>query len=125
MDGLPVCEVHRLQVGPLGLSLGDVDAGGGNGQGLIALPVVKVKWLDDRQTCGQVLAFIHEGTAPDLPGCALYHAGMCGRTHGARCVFHEDADAEVWRKAADWRLLPGGGAVHKSLWPEFGWEVMP
>jgi hypothetical protein len=125
MDGLPVCEVHRLQVGPVGVTFGDIDAGGGDGSRLAMLPVVQVKWFDERQICPAVLAFVHEGTAPDLATCQHYRAGLCGRCPGARCAFHEADDADLWRKAADWRPLPGGGVVHCDLWPVYGLGVLP
>jgi hypothetical protein len=67
-----------------------------------------------------VLAFIHDGELPDLAGCDQYDGGRCVR--GGLCAFHEDADADVWRKAADWRILPGGGVVHRDLWPAYGLE---
>jgi hypothetical protein len=120
MDTLPVCEVDRLGVGPVGLTLGTTDAGGGAGLALVVLPAVKVKWFDERQICALVLAFVHDAAAPDLVTCGHYRAGMCGRMPGACCAFQEDAGADVWRKAADWRLLPGGGAVHRDLWPVYG-----
>ena len=40
MDTLPVCEVDRLQVGPMGVMLGATDAGGGAGMTLIIIPSV-------------------------------------------------------------------------------------
>jgi hypothetical protein len=110
MDTLPVCAVDGLQVGPMGLTIGEIDEGGSDGSGLAIIPAVKVTWFDERQTCPTVLEFVHDG-------------GSCAR--GGVCAFHEDADADVWRKAADWRLLPGGGAVHRALWPVYGLEALP
>jgi hypothetical protein len=123
MDCLPVCEVDPLGIGPAGLTCGGVDAGGGAGQALVIIPAIMVKWFDERQICPAVLAFVHEGTAPDLSGCGFYRAGLCGRMAGECCAFQEPDDAEIWCKAADWRALPGGGVVHRDLWPVYGWGV--
>jgi hypothetical protein len=121
VNRLPVCEVDRLGVGPVGLTIGTTDAGGGAGLALVVLPAVKVKWFDERQICALVLAFVHDGAVPDLASCDFYRAGSCRRSGGAAgCAFCEGDDAEIWRKAADWRLLPGGGAVHRDLWPVYG-----
>ena len=125
MDSLPVCEVDRLQVGPVGVTLGATDNGGGAGMTLIIIPAVKVKWFDERQTCPAVLAFMHDGDAPDLAACQFYRAGECGRMADHCCAFAEPEDSEIWRKAADWQMLPGGGVVHRDLWPVFGLERMP
>jgi hypothetical protein len=102
--------------GRLGLTLGDVDQGGGNGSGTLAIPVVALRMADERQFCALVLAFLHEGQAPDLGKCPAYRAGMCARAGaGVRCALHEDPDAAIWTAAQSWRWVPGVGVLHVNL----------
>jgi hypothetical protein len=92
------------------------------GAGKVRIPIRQVAWMDERQNCIRVLAFVHEAVAPDLIKCPQYRAGNC--TRGGVCAFHEDAGAEVWRKAAGWKFDPASGyVVPESLWAAFGLAV--
>lgn len=96
----------------------------GTGDGKVRIPIHKVEWLDERQTCLRVLSFVHEGAAPDLTTCTQYQAGCC--TRGGICAFHEGPDAAIWRKAAGWQYDPASGCVvPESLWAAFGLAVTP
>jgi hypothetical protein len=126
---IPVIEVPASAIGPLGITLGpSPDAGGGRETaGTVVIPLLKVNWLDERQTCIRVLAFVHDGQTPDLAGCPQYRGGSCTRGgSGTPCAFLEDPNAAIWRKAAGWKYDPVSGcAVPKSLWADFGLEVGP
>ncbi len=116
---LPVIELPAECFGELGITLGRTDAGGGNGQGHMFIPIREVKWMDERQLCKDVLAFVHAGNAPDLPGCVMYRAGKCGLMHEAPCAFHEGPDAEIWQQARNWQRKDGA-VIHRDLWAEYG-----
>lgn len=119
---VPVICVDSSQIGPLGVTLGNTDAGGGAGSELIMIPLlITGKWFDHRQTCRQVVAFVQFDALPDLSACAMYHAGQCDR--GGQCAFTEGPNADIWHLATDWLPAPDGSAmVHRNLWPEFGLE---
>jgi len=102
----------------------DPDSGGSSDPGGVTIPVRQVTWFDERAVCALVLRFLHDEELPDLPSCSQYHAGQCSRMGpGVVCAFHEGPDADVWRRAAEWRMIdvPGVGwaAVQRQLWPEF------
>ena len=121
---IPVIEVPASAIGPWGVTVGPaLDAGGGREPaGAVVIPLLKVNWLDERQTCIRVLAFVHDGQTPDLAGCPQYRAGECSRGgRGTPCAFREDPDAAIWRKAAGWKYDPVSGCVvPASLWADFG-----
>jgi hypothetical protein len=121
---LPVITVDPAAIGLLGITLGpSPDRGGGReAAGAVVIPLLKVNWFDDRQTCVRVLAFVHGGQSPDLAGCPQYRGGSCAR--GGLCAFLEDRNAAIWRKAAGWKYDPvSGGCVSRELWADFGLEV--
>ena len=74
------------------------------------VPILKVTWFDDRQTCSRVhdyLDHVIEGTYSDYSGCTAYAAGVCGDTGGAGlpCMFHEPESAPIWQRARGWKRV--------------------
>lgn len=75
------------------------------------IPVVKVNWMDERQTCQLVLRYLAgeiEGSQDQYMGCQSYMefgCARCGQADPQRCVFEEPEYAEIWHKAMAWRLL--------------------
>ena len=82
-----------------------------------AVPIVKVAWFDDRQTCSLVhdyLAGDIEGRFEEYRGCRSYAAGVCAGTGGAGmlCLFHEPDQSLAWGRARQWeRVQTQSGAV--------------
>jgi hypothetical protein len=71
-----------------------------------AIPVVEMRWFDERETCRRALRFLAgdiDGAPSDYQTCAQYRGRACAR--GGLCLFHEADDAAIWRKASTWRLL--------------------
>ncbi len=73
-----------------------------------AVPIVKVAWFDDRQTCRLVHDYLEgaiEGAFEEYRGCRSYAAGVCAGTGGAGlpCLFHEPDTAQGWSLARRWR----------------------
>jgi len=81
---------------------------------LVAVPVVDVRWFDDRQTCRlahDYLEGLTEGTPDDWEACTSYNAGECGRS-GRPCLFLEADDGEAWERARSWeRVTLASGVV--------------
>lgn len=77
--------------------------------GFGSIPVVELARFDERATCDVVLRYLaHElaGVPSDYTDCQAYKARLCSmQGGGAVCAFHEPDNAQVWRKAAGWRLL--------------------
>jgi hypothetical protein len=72
-----------------------------------AVPVVQVRWFDERQTCRLVHDYLEgrmEGVAGEYSCCDAYAAGVCRATGGAGlvCLFHEPEAAAGWRRARQW-----------------------
>ena len=122
MSKIQIITAKPAQIGPFGLTIGsEPDPGGGREPDALTVPVVAVNWFDERQICLVVLAFVHDGMPPDLVACPSYRAGSCSRMgSGTPCAFHESAESDVWRKAAEWRHVPNVGVIHRQLWPDFG-----
>ncbi len=75
-----------------------------------AVPIVKVAWFDDRQTCRIVhdyLAGEIEGRCEEYWGCRNYAAGVCAGTGGAGmlCLFHEPDTSLAWGLARRWQRV--------------------
>jgi hypothetical protein len=75
-----------------------------------AVPIVKVTWFDDRQTCSLVhdyLAGDIEGTFEEYHSCRNYAAGVCAGTGGAGmlCLFHEADNSLAWGLARRWQRV--------------------
>jgi hypothetical protein len=77
--------------------------------GIGSVPLVDMPRFDERATCGVVLRYLaHElaGVPSDYTGCPAYAGGQCRRQGGgAVCAFLEADNAQVWQRAAGWRLL--------------------
>ncbi len=75
-----------------------------------AVPVVKVKWFDERQTCRLVHDYLEgriQGTFGEYSHCRAYAAGICSDTGGAGllCMFHEPERAAIWQRARQWERV--------------------
>lgn len=75
-----------------------------------AVPVVKVRWFDERQTCRLVHDYLEgrmEGALCEYGGCGAYHGGICRNTGCARlpCMFHEPEGAPIWQRARQWERV--------------------
>jgi hypothetical protein len=125
-NAVPVIELEADCLGDMGLTVRarQADAGGGRDPGGVVIPLREVKWFDHRQTCERVLAYLHDDVEPDLRACPFWRDGRCAMDGGqSPCAFAQSADAEVWRKAAGWKLSPDGSCVvHRGLWAQFGLE---
>jgi hypothetical protein len=82
-----------------------------------AVPIVKVAWFDDRQTCKIVHDYLEgkiEGRFEEYHSCRSYAAGICAGTGGAGmpCLFHESDTSLAWGLARRWqRVQTQDGAV--------------
>lgn len=120
--------VIRAAVAPLGLALGAVgQAGGGSEPTGVCVPLVEVRWFDERQTCRLVQDQVDQERAglgdqlPAFEGCYSYSGGECAlRAPGCVCAFLEGPSAEVWHRARRWKRDAAGG-----LWDETVWALMP
>jgi hypothetical protein len=77
-----------------------------------AVPIVKVAWFDDRQTCKLVHDYLEgaiEGTFEEYRTCRNYAAGVCAGTGGAGmlCLFHEPEQSLAWGRARQWERVKG------------------
>jgi len=75
-----------------------------------ALPIVKVAWFDDRQTCKLVHDYLEgkiEGRFEEYQRCKSYAAGVCVGTGGAGmlCLFHEPDRSLAWGLARRWQRV--------------------
>lgn len=106
MRDLPVIEIDAAQVGPMGLTLKKpADNGGATDPKSVVIPIVKVTWADERQTCNPVHDFVFYEAPPDLAGCRDYQEGRCRRVGGRPCAFLDD-DPTFWAKARRWKRIP-------------------
>lgn len=86
-----------------------------------AVPIVRVPWFDNRQTCKLVHDYLDgsiEGRFEEYHGCSSYAAGVCRGTSGAGllCLFHEADKSLAWALARQWqrvRLADGSTALQR------------
>ena len=86
-----------------------------------AVPIIKVDWFDERQTCTVVHDFLDdkiEGSLGDFSACLSYAAGICRDTGGAAmpCMFHESSNSLIWQRAREWErvvLMDGTTALQR------------
>lgn len=74
------------------------------------IPVVAMRWFDDRQTCKLVHDYLEgkiEGRFDEYRACKSYAAGVCAGTNGAGCLclFHEPDGSLGWALARQWRRI--------------------
>ena len=77
---------------------------------LQAVPVIQVRWSDERETCRTVQDFLAgeiEGTFEEYSRCTGYVAGQCSGTGGASlpCLFHEPSTSRSWKRAQEWERI--------------------
>lgn len=75
-----------------------------------AVPIVKVPWFDDRQTCKMAHDYLEdktEGRFEEYSCCSSYAAGVCSATRGAGllCLFHESDRSLAWALARRWQRI--------------------
>jgi hypothetical protein len=76
----------------------------------VAIPVVAVRWFDNRQTCKLVHDYLEgqiEGRFEEYRACKSYAAGVCASTGGAGllCLFHEPDRSLGWAAARQWQRV--------------------
>ena len=112
MSELSVIEIPASSIGPCGITLGiEPDPGGGPEPVALMIPLVRVDWLDERQVCAHVQAYLHGADAGQIPTyqtCGSFRTGgRCALAGNTACAFL-DLDGEVWRKAHHWRPYHDG-----------------
>ena len=80
------------------------------------IPVLEVKWADERQWCPLVHDYLDgriDGAPAQYTACADYRDGHCGRNDAkSPCLFREPDTAEAWAKARSWaRAVDANGEV--------------
>jgi hypothetical protein len=92
----------------------EVQAGVVNVEGLGQVPVVEMRWHDERTGCARAHRYLArelQGIPADYDDCCFYSAGRCtmngsenGRPRNA-CLFHEPENGRSWAGVRNWRLL--------------------
>ena len=78
---------------------------------LEAVPILEVRWFDERQTCLAVLEYLlgeRQGTPADYEPCYFFRAGQCrrnGRESANLCLFCEPESSRGWQSARQWTLV--------------------
>lgn len=92
----------------------EVQAGVINVEGLGLIPVIELRWLDERTGCARAHRYLAgelQGIPADYDGCYFYRSGRCtmngseaGRPRNA-CLFRESETSTSWARVREWRLL--------------------
>ena len=76
---------------------------------LEAVPILEVKWADERQWCGlvhQYLAGEIDGRPSDWQACSSLRGGMCGGNGWKDpCLFREPESSKGWQRANQWTCV--------------------
>ena len=81
--------------------VGEDQVGLVKGEELVAIPILKVNWADERQWCSRVHEYLATGRVPD-GGCPMHDGGICRLTADRPCLLDEPEDSEGWAKARRW-----------------------
>ena len=91
-----------------------VQAGVINVEGLGQIPVIEMRWHDERTGCARAHRYLAgelQGIAAEYSDCYFYRSGRCtmngseaGRPRNA-CLFHEPETGASWANVQRWRLL--------------------
>jgi len=91
-----------------------VQAGVINVEGLGQIPVIEMRWHDERTGCARAHRYLAgelQGVSSDYDGCYFYRSGRCtmngseaGRPRNA-CLFRESETSTSWARVREWRLL--------------------
>ena len=92
----------------------EVQAGVLNVEGLGQIPIIEMRWHDERTGCARAHRYLAgelQGIPADFDGCYFYRSGRCtmngseaGRPRNA-CLFRESETSASWARVREWRLL--------------------
>jgi hypothetical protein len=90
------------------------------------IPIVAIRWEDERTTCGRVHGWLAahdyapdaQPTPAELPGdCDMCIGGRCdinGREFTGPCLGRLPAGDPAWARAMRWRLTDDGAALRPA-----------